>query len=66
MESRIIVKGKKVPFVWHDFTQPVKKLNIKIDGVEKSYAIDKIFMKEVTTSKDTVRIAFSLSCIVLY
>lgn len=54
MDSRVIAPGKRVPFVWYDQLQPVKKLTIFIDGKEKSFVIDKIFSKDITTAKDTV------------
>ena len=42
MKHRVISQGKRVPFVWHDLTQPVKKLILKIDGKEIKIVIDKI------------------------
>jgi hypothetical protein len=54
MSFREIAPGKRVPFVWYNMIEPVKKLVLRIEGKEKRLCIDRIFTKSFSTGSDTV------------
>jgi hypothetical protein len=55
VHPRVIAAGMRVPYVWYDQLQPLKKLVLTIEGKEKPFLIDKIFTKELPCPRDTVR-----------
>ena len=57
MAWREIAPGKRVPFVWHNMLEPVKKLVLKIEGKEKRLCIDRMFTKSFSTGNDTVMLS---------
>jgi hypothetical protein len=58
--------GKKVPFVWFDQTQAVKKLALRMETCDCKLSIDKIHNKEVVAGNDTVSITFNSNHLVLH
>lgn len=59
MAFREIAPGKRVPYVWHNMIEPVKKLVLRIEGMEKRLCIDRMFTKSFSTGGDTVRVNLS-------